>query len=221
MQATCGRDYVLVAKLKQWMRSQVVSGDSKTQASCLLKFAYRHIYGPGLPVSVNLISDGEDSCLIIFSILLELNYGRLIDHFLRRGIVDKQLPIDLGRLRAQMRTADLGLTDTEKLVVDFEANQWRFCAAKFDLDMGRDYVKNMIIPICRKKTINDKGGTAKIWEIEVQEEFVGDTLRNAVLNSGYDDTNDRFGYVSQRVTQTNLFSWPHIHAIGIMLITAA
>ena len=197
VQAACGRHYVRVTKLRQWMKSQVGSDRHTTQASRLLDFAYRNRESPGLPVLVEQVSHGEESCLIVFSILLELGFGGLVHHFSRLEIVDKHLPIDLLTLHARLGEMELDSVDRRKLEADFERNQWRFCAAKFELGAGRQYFKNRIIPICRKKTINDKGGTAKLWEIEVQEEFVGKTLRDVVWKSRYDDPKDNFGLVSR------------------------
>ncbi|KAI1142060.1 hypothetical protein F5Y05DRAFT_213382 [Hypoxylon sp. FL0543] len=38
------------------------------------------------------ISAGEDYCLIVFAILLELGYGQLVDIFQRHGVINKKLP---------------------------------------------------------------------------------------------------------------------------------
>lgn len=197
VQGTCGRHYVLVAKLKQWMGSDVGLGHSTTHTSRLLSFAYRQLsHQPARPVSEDQISCGEDSCLLVFSILLEIHCGTFVDQFRRLDIVDRFLPVPKLILDEKITKMDLGSTDKAKLGADFEKLQWRFCAAKFELRTGHHYFKNRIIPICQKKRINNKGGTADLWEIGVQEEFVGDTLRETVRNSRYIDSKDNFGYVS-------------------------
>ena len=192
MQATCGRSYVLVAKLTKWLRSKV---GYTIRASRLLQAAYRDRAKPGLPITAEQLIPGEHyCCLIVFSILLKIGAGQLVHTFQRAEIVDGALPIDLRSLKIKLAAVDSNIA--EELISKFDEMQWRFCAVKFDLDISRDYVKNRIIPICRKERINSKGGTAQLWQIEVQEEFVGHKLREVALSSRYDDPKDDFGYVS-------------------------
>jgi hypothetical protein len=44
--------------------------------------------------------------------------------------------------------------------------------------------------------INKKGGTASLWLIEVQEEFVGQSLRDAVSASRFHNPDVALGFVS-------------------------
>lgn len=81
----------------------------------------------------------------------------------------------------------MGASNSDQRATDFDNIQWRFCPAQFDLDMGREFWKNRILPICSRQPINlTKGGTAKLWQIAVLEEFVGKELREVVKNSVYD-----------------------------------
>lgn len=190
MRAACGRPYVLVTRLKEWLISW--SSYETTQAGRLLQVAYSDKVIS--PLNSDEISFGEDCSLLVFSLLIELGLGNLIDRFQRYEIVDRRLPIDIRTLEGIL--IEMGLPNAEKLAVDFDQSQWRFCAANFDLDMCQDYVKNMIVPICRKKKINMKGGTAQLWRIAVQEEFVDQKLKAAILKSGFNDsTEDNLGYV--------------------------
>jgi hypothetical protein len=77
----------------------------------------------------------------------------------------------------------------------FYNRQWAFSPATFDLHLGQEWAKNRVIPICNKEEIN-VGGTAKVYQIEVQEEFVGEQLKEVVSASRYNNPNDRLGYVS-------------------------
>ena len=188
--AVCGREYILVDKLKSWLRSEV-SGNT-TRASRLFNIVYRrrHPSQPWPPACD--FSRGNHSCLLVFCILLELGSGELVEKFQRTDIVDRRLPIDLPSLQEEIAAMRLPAALAER----FDEMQRRFCAITFDLDMDRDYIKNQVLPICEKKTINDKGGTAQLWQIAVQEEFVGEKLRNAVALSEFDDSKDLFGKVS-------------------------
>jgi hypothetical protein len=193
-EAICHRQYVLVSKLIQWLKSKVRSGGYETsQASRLLDAAYRRRITPALPITKEQLSDGEDRCLLVFSILLELGRGELIDLLWRREKVDKRLPIALLDLQDTFQA--LGVRDPYRVAEAFDDLQWRFCAAKFELNMGREYPRQRIMPIRRKLEINEKGGTAQLWQIEVLEEFVGRELRDAVKASAY-DPKDGLGKVS-------------------------
>lgn len=194
-EAACKRSYVLVSKLTQWLRSKVqVLGFETTQASRLLHFAHRHSLH-GTPVRRQTLSDGENPFLLIFSILLELDMGDLIFSFIRSEKGDIHLPIDLYTLKEIFKSNNV--TDPEERAKAFDDAQWRYAVPRFELEKVYSFHRNRILPICRKKPINEKGGTAKLWQIEVLEEFVGPRLKQAVRNSCYDPKNgDNLGLVS-------------------------
>jgi hypothetical protein len=211
LKGACGRPYVLVSKLTQWLKSVEGSGYNMTPANRLLTAAYqrRHEYEP-IPISYEGLTGGDDCCLLVFCILLLLDHGDLVARcFQREGKVDKSLPIDLLTLRTVLRkhSKDVGMSEEEadKLAVDFNREQWRFCPAKFELEMGRNFGKDRVLPFVIKEPINFKGGTASIWQIEVLEEFVGLKLREAVRSSRYNSQKDSFGHVSHP-TLGNIFS---------------
>jgi hypothetical protein len=196
--AACGRNYVRTAMLTNWLRDKAGPGSNTTRAARLLRAAYRDRIGPGLPISSEELSSGEACCLVVFSILLELRLGQLVDRFQRLGIVDMRLPVDLLSLQDKVSAMDLPKTEGgwKGLAERFDDMQWRFCPARFDHRVGREHPKNMILPIFKKEEINDKGGTACLWQIAVQEEFVGQKIRDAVRNSRFYDRRDNFGWVS-------------------------
>ncbi|KAL8962851.1 MAG: hypothetical protein Q9193_000811 [Seirophora villosa] len=184
MEAVCQRSYVLVAELLQWLRSEVHPGNSTTQAGRLLVAAYGG--NSILPSSTIRLLDKDNCCLLIFSILVLLGKGELVDRFQRvdtTGILDKHLPIDHQQLREKFRAAQI--PDADQLAAEFDKKQWMFCPAKFELHSGQEHREPKILPICKKEEINKKGGIARVYQIEVKEEFVGDTLRRAVAFSRY------------------------------------
>jgi hypothetical protein len=137
----------------------------------------------------------------VFCILLLLDYGHLVARcFQREGKVDKSLPVDLLTLRNVLHKHSkcVGMSEEEadKLAVDFNREQWRFCPAKFELEMGRNFGKDRVLPFVIRQPINFKGGTATLWQVEVLEEFVGLKLRETVRSSRYDNRKDSLGYVS-------------------------
>ena len=194
MRAVCGRSYVLSTKLKEWLRSSFHYSAAQyiTQAARLLRasFPRNETFQPNL--SKKICSE-DQGALLVFSILLELGRGELIECFHRINIVDRHLPMDLLSLKMKLR--DQGLRDSDNIAIMFDELQWRFCAIKFDLEMGQNYLKQQIIPICTKQVINEKGRTAKLWEIHVQEEFVDAELRQVVSSGRFNSDKDNLGYV--------------------------
>ena len=119
-------------------------------------------------------------------------------------MVDKKLPIDLDTLKTRLGASEqlkiqAGFSDIaarEALAANFDNRQWRFCPAEFHLGDEKDYYENHIIPILKKAVINQKGGFATVWQIEILEDFVGQNLRKEVSTSKFLPTNDNLGYVS-------------------------
>ncbi|KAL8772818.1 MAG: hypothetical protein Q9209_002163 [Squamulea sp. 1 TL-2023] len=180
MEAVCGRSYVLVAELTQWLRSRIHSDKSTTQVGRLLMTAYPDQI---LPSSTEQLWEKDNCSLLVFCILLLIGKGHLIDDFRRHDILDKHLPIPHQQLRTKLQ--DFRIPDAIRLAADFDEKQWPFCPAKFDLHSGQEYNEHKILPICKKVKINEKGGTAQLWQIEVKEEFVGHRLKEAVAFSRY------------------------------------
>jgi hypothetical protein len=178
--AVDGRSYVLVEQLRKWMREPSLTQlDNKfvTNTDLLAHAAY---FGKKdfRPIEPSKISDlGSDCCVIVFSILLDLELGHLIDLFSKKTIVDCRLPQDLSSLKKSLK----GLQDGEQVAERFNERQWKFCPAIFSLNMEKEYFENQIIPICRKTHLNS-GGTAHVWQIEVQSEFVDKNLQNLLAN---------------------------------------
>ena len=194
--AVCGRTYVLVDEFTKWMRDRAEPNSSITQAGRLLMAAYRDTSHPGfLPVTSEQIFTGDDCSLLVFSILLELGVGNLVNQFQANELVDKKLPIRLWTLENNLD--NMRLPNAKELAARFDEVQWRFCPARFELGSNKEYQGKRIIPICQKRLIN-KGGTAQVWEISVQEQFVGPKIRAMVESSRFNDPNDEFGDVSPR-----------------------
>ncbi|KAH8598325.1 hypothetical protein B0O99DRAFT_59113 [Bisporella sp. PMI_857] len=192
MKAVCNGHYVRTSVFIKWLQSKVPyrqHGEQveTSQANRLLYAAYRKNIGNGvLPISVDALSNDKDQSLLVFSILFEIGLGHIIHGLMRLDKVDRHLPIPLYVLQETFR--ELHLADWEKSAARFNDKQWKFCPPQFELGKARDLRGNHVLPICRRKPINEqKGGTAKLLQIEVLEEFVGPNLRGAVKNSRYEE----------------------------------
>ena len=177
-----GRRFILVSKLKKWLNSPL-QDSTATHIQILLRSAYEKQFAP---VTTNDICS---DFLLVFSILLEIGQGHLIEAFLNHSLNDHKLPFNITSLKQTLEAerAQNGDTAIKREVLEaFDGVQWKYCAPSFQLEAKQVHPPQCILPICRRKTINEKGGTAHLWEIEVPEEFVGKSLREKVENSGYE-----------------------------------
>jgi hypothetical protein len=150
-------------------------------------------------MTTQILLDGAQCCVAVFSILLQIGWGDLIHLFRSHEIFDSSLPVVLFTLKDIFREMIryLQLEDQispDALAEDFNNQQWSFCPAIFR-EGEFDFVQNRIIPIFSKEKINTKGGTATLWQIEVLEEFVHESLRKIFEESAYDDEDDQMGKV--------------------------
>jgi hypothetical protein len=129
-----------------------------------------------VPIPAHTLSDGPQSCLLIFSILLELRHGELIDIFVRLDLTDHALPLDEARLARLECSADLKRA--------FYAAQWAYCPVLFSLDMARDLDDHAILPIHQKRLVS-KGATADVLIIVVLEDFIAENLRQRCRRASF------------------------------------
>jgi hypothetical protein len=191
-----GRCYVLSESLVKWLRSPWPGHTLFTQAARLHKAVYRNRDSLFDPISPEQLSTEQNGCLLVFSILLALRRGDLVDRFQKRGIVDSNIPMPLEWLQKGIRGMDLSDADARNLANSFYEKQWLFCPVIIYRNMDRYYEKERIMPICQKQKINDKAGSATgIYLIEVQEQFVYENLKEVAVS--YQDKKDGFGYVSR------------------------
>lgn len=204
----CGRAYVRVSKLSEWLKSEVrlPNNNTTTQVSRLLEYAYQDWPGRGhaRPMTREKLVVGDNRCCLIFCILVKIGWGNLIHLFRKLEKADHHLPIPLSTLKTTFGTMcnrypaafTTKTKDPDELAEKFDREQWQFCPAKFDLQEYPDFHEKRIIPILRKEKINSKGGTAILWQIEVLEEFVEKELREVMASSLYDNPKDNLGPVS-------------------------
>ena len=72
-----------------------------------------------------------------------------------------------------------GVTDAMAVAQAFDQLQWKYFPIILDFSKGRQYEKGRILPFVKKAPINHKGGTARVFQVEILEEFVSARLRSA------------------------------------------
>jgi hypothetical protein len=206
-----GQNYIRTKELLQWFRAE--SGYGTSNVDLLLDFAYpkdRNF----LPVQPSQITRDETSCLLVFSILLELGHGKMIDQFLRLGFIDRSMPFEITRLQTAM--IQLHLPDLNTLAMAFFRRQWAYCPMVFALGMTQELPSHTVVPIVRMEPINAKGGTATLWQIDVPEDVVHQSLREIAENAKYPDA--RHGFVSY---SNSLLKLRHVDNLRGMLISSS
>ena len=183
--AVCGKPYVRVEKLKSWLQSPGPKVDESRPSNVthLLHATYRHRTTPNLPVQPEDLTLPNEGCLLIFSVLLTIGCGDMIDTFIHNDKFDSHLPL----LSEQVHS--LFGPERKAPAAQFFKEQWRFCPARFDLHKTKEYPLTRVIPICRRNLIKE-GGTAQLWHIDVYEEFVTPALRDVAKGSKFNLATD-------------------------------
>lgn len=191
LKACCGREYYLTGEIVKWMRRNDTNMQT-INAGLLIAEAYEGNY-VHYPSSAT-IANGEDRCLVVFAILLELRYGHLIDDFRRYSITDKRLPVrvvsEIEPLLSYLKKKEQ-IQDKLEFWDRFQERMWLYCPCSLELGMRSTFLDPVhgrwIMPFCERQRINMKGGTAQVWEVAVQESLVSLKLAAAVGRSKYKD----------------------------------
>lgn len=167
-----------------------------TNAARLLRAVYANDHRQMFQeMSSNRISVGDNRCLLVFSMLLELGHGDLIDIFQKVGIVDKSLASSdyhYGQLRHEFERYHI--PNIGKIIDGVEKNKWSFCPAPIWPYAQKIFGGGRwVLPFCKRERINEKGGTANLWQVLVREEFVPPNLRATISGSKLRDKT--FGWV--------------------------
>jgi len=178
-----GRNFIQAERFTSWMRGKALP-EQATNTQRLLEAVYQNRM---LPITASKISDpGDDCCVLVFSILLEIGLGCFIND-VQNELVDHHLPMTLDKLKDIFRSIDstkfLGYAEM------FNNAQWKFRPMKFRWDMQKVFPEEFIIPICRKKEIG-RGGQGRVYGIVVQDEYVCDRLHKTLSldeHTRYDD----------------------------------
>jgi hypothetical protein len=195
--AACGRRYIDINKLIEWM-NRLEIGETVRNSGRLLREVYSGSHrNVVFPPSAQSISTGENRSLLVFSILLELERGNLVDLFQKAKILDNSLAIAKyyhDDLRNELKQNHIH--DGDKVIQDFERAKWSFCPVVIKHSMRTMFHGGeWVLPFCKRERINEKGGTAELWQILVQEDVVSKDLRDAISSSRVKDR--EFGWVSE------------------------
>ena len=103
-------------------------------------------------------------CLRTFAILITIGYGRMIYTFAKHpNLLDRHLP----HLSEPQDFPSLTKTN---LFSQFFEKQWSFCALPMVYDMNYRLPPDFILPILKADVIDEEGGSAILYKIQVDED---------------------------------------------------
>ncbi|KAK8086767.1 hypothetical protein PG994_001741 [Apiospora phragmitis] len=190
----CTKYFYHTAEIIKWML--LIDGQTgQTNAAALLSAAQDSVYHmrnqPGR-FGASDLGKGDRRCYIVFAILLNLDCGSLIHTFQRYGITDGNLSNErLSNLDTLKEELPGSASDVNKLVSNFDDMRFMFQHVVMDLHTPTVYSDRQkgrwISPFCRRQLINNKGGTAKVWQVSVQDRFLSLGLQDRLKRSEYND----------------------------------
>jgi hypothetical protein len=197
-----GRPFVKVNALKDWLLSSSITPWFSNIFLLLKEHA-------SLAMLSRDVLNGQNESLLVFSILLLLRRGHLLPKFMEAGIVDRTLPASrkaLSKVRLLLEKLDWSV------VHDFEKLQWSYCAAVFGESQSQTF-GDRILPFVKKERVNKKGGMAKVFEVEVLEEFLSPRLRVSIPGARIESA--RYGTVSLLFTTVWRHAMTDVEALDI------
>ena len=206
LHAICGRPYVRVKKLKEWLCAIRPETGLSNFRSIIHKTFSNDSYKWSLE---SLLKDKP--MYLVFSILLTIGQEKLLSVFGQHKITDDRLPMSLAELE-QVIEDDMRLQNGKQIAKDFDHMQWSFRPAVLHIEEV-SYRRQWILPIHHKTPLQvdskghevHKGGTAKLYQIVVLEEFLSKQLKEVIPRSCYDETSDDLGPVSLTSPKVTVF----------------
>lgn len=196
--AVCGRHYVLINDLKKWMNEK--NGVANNCAELLRAEYQDHKRSYQQPLQASQVCSDTEGCCLVFGILLDIGRGNLLDLFHAAKIFDDHLPIAdyyYNDLKEQLAEARFSDADISKIVSNFHSSKRAYCLAELKPRSDSFHHGKWILPISKKQRINNKGGTAAIWQILVKSEVLPKELKDKVPHAEIND--EDFGWVSLRL----------------------
>lgn len=192
----CGRFYVDTNSLVAWMNESETDNNLSNAGRLLIEVYPRNSPRGRTLVSPSTkdISSVEDRALLVFGILLELGHGDLIDLFQRSKIIDKDLSTSqVYRNQLQYELASNGVPDPIGIIDKFERAKWSFCPAIIRNGKSERFINGTILPYSKRDRVNEKGGTAEVWQVLLQEDVMKQDLKEAIKGSRF--KHKEFGWV--------------------------
>lgn len=186
----CPTSFIDTEPLLKWMRT--IREDGKSNAERLLDEVAPSRRNFVQPES---IFRGEKPSVLVFCILLMESRGELIYHFYSAGVFDKDLENEgwpwssNDSLEEDLRTElqsdrkfESQSQGAEKIIDEFKKGARIFCPARLELNMTTHFPPEKILPFIERKKVNNKGGTASVYYVTIQENYLCGNIKKALEN---------------------------------------
>ncbi|OQU97590.1 Protein kinase domain-containing protein isoform 2 [Cladophialophora immunda] len=180
-----GRHCIKTKQVQQWMKT-VQDGHASNNLTRLITEVWRPRHNSNFPPSAESVSSGDDCAIIVFSVLLDIGCGGLLDLFIEADIKDATLSITSAEhhwtsLEQSLRRA--GVPNTDRVVEAFKKRKWSFCPVIIKRRMHKDYGGECVFPFCKREPANGKGGTAEVFQVLVPAECMAEDLKESLQAS--------------------------------------
>ena len=151
----------------------VEPGQTKNNTVLLLEDIYRKSGGTPFYASSNSILEGSARSLKVFSMLLDLGCEHLLGEFINARIIADQLPLfPSQRDRLRVFLASKRIPNVDQILEGFDQLRRQFCPAIFESRSCGTYDDlNWVLPFAKHEPINEKGGTAEVFQVAIHEGF--------------------------------------------------
>lgn len=175
-----GKDIYVRDEICKWM-----TAEKSTNTVRLLATVYQRIRGGRFPeIRLSDLLNPWATYVIVFAILVSLDYGHLIHIFHKHNITDHTLDWNIEEWKEAYGPICRDLTsegvDPAIVISEFEARKWAFNPVPLRL-MMHTHLKgvNWILPFAKCEKIAE-GGTATVYQVLVQEELLTPEFRDAI-----------------------------------------
>jgi hypothetical protein len=135
------------------------------------------------PLDITALFTGDYQCFRLFSLLLGLGCGQFLQQFYISGVHDKTLHQnereDLRENLISVRTSPI---EVDRIIHEFRSEKWAYCPLEIEPQLNSSLSgTRVVIPFCKKIRLGDKGGTASLYWVAVQQDLIHDKKLRAVL----------------------------------------
>jgi hypothetical protein len=183
-----GRRFILTRRFNSWLNSLADGMGHQT----VLERLFFNTVGTNNISGLLTTPPWQSNSVLVFCILLQLSVAHHLHDFSTSGISDSLLPLEKHNLRALFNSLEILI---ENLADEFFEIQWQFCAATLELDQDHEWPPQMILPFCIQNLIA-QGRTARVFEVSIPEDFIGENLARAFPNCRQEDPEICPGWVS-------------------------
>jgi hypothetical protein len=198
------RHFVHVADLEAWWKRTASESTYQRKIDQLFDEMPLAEHGQ-LPLAPRGYSD---TCLRVFSLLLEHDLGHLIKRFYDSNMHDKFLERGEGyqNLKSNLNKI-MPLEAVDEVIQTFHNAKWAYCPLDLTLGMDQNLQgTEVIVPFCRKLRLGE-GGTASVYWVAVEKGLIRDGELKAALSESLIIDPD-FGEVSPLITPYHMPSDP-------------